>query len=63
MTNETKDNLFKMWETELYDKLDLEEEFGDYVFEHLAVGFFIAKGCSPEEARNMYQHCINKGKF
>lgn len=63
MDNTKKEELFKQWEIEFYDKFDLENELYDADFESIAFGFFIAKGCTLGEARKMYQHCIIQGKF
>lgn len=63
MNEFAKEQLFKKWESEFYDKFDLDKECYDDDFKSIALGFFIAKGCNIKDAREMYQYCINKGKF
>ena len=58
-----KDKLFKQWETEFYDKHSNDEALAEEDFRSIALGFFIAKGLTPDEAAVMYSHCISKGKY
>lgn len=58
-----KEKLFKQWETEFYDKHSNHELLSEADFDSVALGFFIAKGLSPDEASTMYQYCIEKGKY
>jgi hypothetical protein len=58
-----KEELFKQWESELYDKYSNDEMMADEDFRSMAIGFFIAKGLALEESIEMYQYCINQGKW
>lgn len=58
----TKEQLFKKWESEFYDKFNLKQFFNED-FRSIALGFFIAKGYSIKDAREMYKYCVSKGKF
>jgi hypothetical protein len=58
-----KDNLYKQWEEELYDKYTYDNILVEVEFRSLAIGFFIAKGLTPLQGSDMYQECIRRGKF
>lgn len=58
-----KEMLFKMWESEFWDPYSDDEIMQDQYFTGVAIGFFIAKGCTPSEALEVYNYCIKKGKF
>jgi hypothetical protein len=63
MDAKEKEALFKIWETKFYDKENDSEIINELDIESLAIGFFIAIGCSLEVAVDMYQYCIEKGKY
>jgi len=54
------DQLITAWRKEFYEKFDMgdfdQEDFGS-----IALGFFIAKGCTPDQARQLYERCIEQG--
>lgn len=58
-----KEELYTQWETEFYDKHADEDGLSEMDFEAIAVGFFIAKGLTVDEAFQMYRYCVEKGKF
>ena len=56
-------SLWPLWE-ELYDTtLAKDPYFEEVVFEHLCVGWCLAKGLSVANAQKFYQSCVGKGKF
>jgi hypothetical protein len=58
-----KEEYFIKWESEFYDVYKEREELDDEDFKSIAVGFFIAKGLTLDEAYKMYSFCISKGKY
>jgi len=58
-----KEHMFKLWEEEFYDKYIVDQRVAMEDFQSIAVGFFIAKGCSLDESYEMYEHCKLKQKF
>lgn len=52
------ENLCQAWYDEFYSKYSEEEILQDQDFESVAFGFFIAKGKTPEEAKELYGYCI-----
>lgn len=55
--------MFKLWEEEFYDKYIVDQRVAMEDFQSVAVGFFIAKGCSIDESYEMYNYCKLKQKF
>ena len=60
---ENKEKYFSQWETEFYDVYGKREELEEEDFQSIAVGFFIAKGLTLDDAYKMYSFCISKGKY
>ena len=58
-----EEKLVKQWVTEFYDKYSEDGGMDEHDFESIALGFFIAKGATPHEAWELYQECIELGKF
>jgi len=58
-----KEKLFNSWDEEFYDKYMIDQRVAMEDFKSIAVGFFIAKGTTLDEAYEMYEYCIERGKF
>lgn len=58
-----KKELYKQWKAEFYDKYAASDDCQDLYFESIAVGFFVAKGTTVEEAIDMYHYCVKQGNF
>lgn len=58
-----KQQLFELWEKNFYDKYWEVEELQEEYFRSIAIGFFIANGCSIEESYEMYNYCSSRGKM
>lgn len=58
-----KDKLFDEWVEEFYDKYIVDQRIAMEDFQSIAVGFFIAKGLTLDEAYEMYEYCKKRNKF
>ena len=58
-----KEELFKSWESEFYDKFSQDVILEEMHFQSIAIGFFVAKGLDIEESLSMYNYCVKNGKF
>lgn len=58
-----KEKMFQSWVNEFYDKYIIDQRVAMEDFQSIAVGFFVAKGLTLDEAYEMYQYCIKREKF
>jgi len=58
-----KEALFKQWSDEFYDKYIIDQRIAMEDFQSIAVGFFIAKSLTLDEAYDMYEYCKQRNKF
>ena len=49
------------WKEMVYDRDDVDPD-SEYIWEGVAVGFFVARGLTPDEARDLYNtQCCDLG--
>lgn len=52
------------WKEMVYDKGEEVDPDSEYIWEGVAVGFFIARGLTADEARDLYNtQCVELGWF
>ena len=63
LTNNAKVKMefIKGWKDDFYNKYSDDERLDNEDFKSLAIGFFISRGCTLEEAYEMYEYCIQEG--
>lgn len=57
----TDENLLQSWKRDIFDKADDVDPENEYIWDGVAIGYFIGKGQSIESAYRLMRLISNKG--